>query len=221
MYSNRLLVLVAIALLGSCGDERDTGSRTALPASSLPGVYTGVFPCQGCPGIPTTLWLRPDERFFYEQQYPGVDGHEGINAYNLGHWTWSVGDQRLVLEGAGPGRAFTRLDKDTLLMLNESDLEHLLSRDPAAPEFARVIRMTGTISVRSDVVSFTECLTGLVAPVTRGGDFARFRHQYRSVGERGRPAHVELEGHFSWSDDNDPQSMTIDRFITVKADESC
>lgn len=205
-------------LLGGCNGDRDTESQSELPVSSLPGTYAGVFPCEGCPGIPTTLWIRSDGRFFIEQEYPETDGQPTMNAYNLGRWNWNAGDQELRLEGAGPRRAFARPEHDVLLMRTDSDLEHRLTRESGASQFSAAIEMSGLIQKRGNSVSFTECLAGFAAPVNRGGDYARLLHQYRSVGGRGRPIYVELEGRFSWSDDGSLKSVTVERLVTVKAE---
>jgi len=221
MSLHRLAILFAIAMVGGCSDDRDSDSSAELPEASLPGVYAGVFPCDGCPGIMATLWLRKDGRFFIRQRYPADNAREGMDAYNLGRWSFIADDRAIELRGAGPRRTFMRMDRDTLLMQTDSDLEHRLTRDPTRPDFSATIRMAGMMRMSGDSASFTECLTGFVAPVSKGGDFARFRHQYRSAGGRSELTYVELEGRFSWSDDGSPKSLTIERFITVKANGAC
>jgi hypothetical protein len=57
--------------------------------------------------------------------------------------------------------------------------------------------------------------------VNTGGEFARFQHQYRSVGGQGKPAYVELEGRFTWDENGSPTSLTITRFVTIKMNEAC
>lgn len=210
-------ITVLAILLTGCSGGSDTDSRLELPVSSLPGTYSGVFPCESCPGIPTTLWVRSDGRFFIEQEYPEVDGQPAMNAYNLGRWNWIVSDQDLQLQGSGPRRTFVRPDRDILVMRTDSDLEHRLTRVSEATRFSAVISMSGLIQKRGKSVSFTECLTGFTAPINRGGDYARLMHQYRSVGGDG-PTYVELEGRFSWSDDGSLKSVTVERFVTVKAE---
>lgn len=221
MTLNRIVILIVFFLVGSCGGDGDVESPPNLPINSLPGVYVGVFPCEGCPGIPTTLWLRSDGRFFFEQEYPAVEEREAMSAHNLGRWNWVVDERTLTLQGSGPARRFARQDADTLMMRTDSDLEHRLGRDASAPDFSATIRMVGMARMRGGNAWFTECLTGLEAPVKKDGDFARFRHQYRSAGGQGRAVVVELEGHFSWSPGGAPGSLTIDRFVTVKAEGGC
>jgi hypothetical protein len=221
MSLNRLALFLVIALVGGCSDDRDSGSSAALAEVSLPGVYAGVFPCDGCSGITATLWLRNDGRFFFRQRYPADNAREAMDAYNLGRWSLIANGRVIELRGAGPRRSFMRMDRDTLLMQTDSDLEHRLTRDATEPDFSATIRMAGMMRMSGDNASFSECLTGLVAPVNRGGDFARFRHQYRSAGGRIGPTYVELEGRFSWSGDGALKSLTIERFVTVKANGSC
>lgn len=221
MPSNLLLILLAIALLISCSDDQGSKPAMDLLPASLPGVYAGVFPCEGCPGIASTLWLRSDGRFFFGQRYAADEARGAIDAYSLGRWS-SIADHRMIeLRGDGPVRKFTRLDRDTLVMRTASDLEHRLTRDAMAPEFSATIRLLGKMRELDDSMFFTECLSGLVAPVSKGGDFARFLRQYRIARRSSKPALVELEGSFSWSDDGTVKSLTIERFIAVKARGVC
>lgn len=221
MTSVRSLIFLIIVLIGGCTEDQDLERPDEIPLASLPGVYSGVFPCADCPGIRTTLWIRGDGRFFIEQEYPESDGREEMVAYNLGRWSWFADDQVLVLQGAGPSRTFTRPDADVLIMRTESDLEHRLNRDPAAPDFSAAIRMSGMMQLIADGAFFTECLTGLVVPVSRRGDYSRFVHQYRSVAGRGEQTYVELDGRFSWSGDGALRSLTIVRFVTIRSGASC
>ncbi|MDH3578579.1 MAG: copper resistance protein NlpE N-terminal domain-containing protein [Gammaproteobacteria bacterium] len=218
---NHPLILLVIVLVGGCSDDGDSDSPEELPKASLPGVYAGVFPCEGCPGITSTLWLRSDGRFFFRQQYPEDNVREAMDAYSIGRWSSIDDDRGIELSGSGPRRTFMRLDRDTLVMRTHSDLEHRLTRDSTTADLSATIRMEGTMRTLGDSVSFTECLTGFVAPVSRGGDFARFRHQYRSADRRSEPTYVELEGRFSWSGDGSLKSLIIERFITVKANGAC
>lgn len=221
MRSIRATFLMVGLFIGACGGDRDGASSEESAEASLPGVYTGVFPCDGCPGIPTTMWIRSDGRFFFQQRYPEVDDRAAMSAYNLGRWSWHANDDVVVLEGAGPTRTFSRLDRDRLVMQTASELEHRLRRDPAAPAFSANIRMSGLMHVRGTSAMFTECLTGFAVPVSKGGDFRRFQHQYRGVGARGEQVYVELDGRFSWLADGAPGSLTIERFATIRPDGSC
>ncbi len=221
MTMNRIVLLTALALLGSCSGGNDTGSASKLPVASLPGVYSGVFPCEGCPGIPTTLWLRSDGRFFIEQAYPAVDERPAMNAHGLGRWDWAVEERTVLLKGSGPTRSFVRPDVDTLIMQTDSDLEHRLVRDPAARRFSATINMVGMARMRGGNAWFRECLTGLEVPVSKAGDFSRLRHQFRSASEQGRAVVVELEGRFSWAQDGTPGSLTVERLVTVKTEGGC
>ena len=220
MSSSRLRLLLVFAMVAGCSDGGD-GDAPELPEASLPGVYAGVFPCEGCPGIASTLWLRPDYSYFFRQQYAADDALEATEAYSLGRWSLVTGARAIELSGAGPRRVFAVRGDDELLMRTDSDLEHRLTRDPTAAAFAAPIRLTGLMRVRGNSVSFTECLTGLAAPVSKNGEFARFQHQYRSVGRSSEPTFVEFEGRFSWADDGAPKLITIERFITVKENGTC
>ena len=217
--ASRLLILSVTLLVGACGDDRTVPADQS--ESTLPGVYAGTFPCQNCPGIRATLWLRPDGRYFLRQRYLEDAESDAMTSYSLGRWRWIPDDTVLELQGAGPGRTFTYPDRDTLLMRTGSDLEHRLSRQSAAPDFTSTIAMTGMMKTTGGGASFTECRTGLTAPVEGNRELTRFRQQYRRAEARGRPAYVELEGRFAWSPDGSLQSFVIERFITVKEGQSC
>ena len=63
-----VLLLMALQAIG-CSDDQESVPAPVLPVGSIPGVYSGVFPCDGCEGIATTLWLRADGTYFFEQRY--------------------------------------------------------------------------------------------------------------------------------------------------------
>jgi uncharacterized lipoprotein NlpE involved in copper resistance len=218
--SLRCLALLAL-LLGACGDSRD--APPAPPRSaSLPGVWVGVFPCDDCPGIDVTLWLRADERFFIEQHYrPGDSSGTPATAYGLGRWRWDAGGRVLVLDGEGPDRIFEPDGADALRMRTPSPLEHRLRRNADSPAFGATLRLSGTARREGDAYVFEECLTGYALPLDSGGDYARLRRHYRSVVPRGAAAPVELEGRFIWTADGAPASFRIERFITFRDEGGC
>lgn len=221
MLSRRFLILAATVLIGGCGKSSDDMSSGDSYDPSLPGVYSGTFPCRNCPGIETTLWLRPDQRFFIRQRYPEDGDSKEATTFNLGRWSLIADGRVLDLRGAGPVRSFTRSDRDTLIMRGDSKIEHRLSRERAAREFTSTIAMSGMMSIRGDGASFRECLTGLSAVVEKGGDYTRFQRQYRSTKSRGKPAFVEFEGRFIWLGDGSLKSVAIERFKTVREGRTC
>ena len=64
MFQKRPLLTVVLLLVSACGDDGDREPPPELRVASLPGVYSGVFPCDGCPGIPTTVWLLMGGGYF-------------------------------------------------------------------------------------------------------------------------------------------------------------
>ena len=217
----RYLALLA-TLLGACGESTNDLSKQALPPATLPGVWTGIFPCDNCPGIDTSLWLRADGRFFIEQHYPAIS-EEGVptTAHGLGRWMWNAEEQTVALEGKGPDRIFEQPDAEKLIMRTASSLAHRLDRNAASPPFAATIRLGGTARRQGDAYIFQECLTGFELPIETTGDYSRFRHQYRSVTPRDQPAPVEFEGRFTWAANGAPQSVHIVRFVTIRDEGGC
>jgi hypothetical protein len=216
----RLLLVAYLGIVG-CGQPTDSEVSANTSTAALPGVYAGQFPCVNCPAISTRLWLRADGRYFISQRYlPDENGDEMI-VYGLGRWHRGEADRTVVLAGDGPPRTFAWPDPETLIMRTDSELEHRLSRDPESPDFTARISMTGMMRNAGKNSVFEECLTGLEAPVGKGGDYARFLHQYRSVAAGGEEVFVEFEGRFSWFPGGAPESVTIDRLVTIRKKDSC
>ena len=221
MLSRRNLILAATFLIGGCSNGGDDMSSGDSYDPSLPGVYSGTFPCRNCPGIETTLWLRPDKRFFIRQRIPGDADSEAVTTYNLGRWNLIADGRVLDLRGAGPVRSFMRSNRDTLVMRGDAEIEHRLARERVTRGFTSTIAISGVMSVAENKVTFRECLTGLSAAVEKGGDFARFQRQYRNAKAHGEPAFVEFEGRFIWSGNDALKSFAIERFVSIKENQSC
>ena len=214
-------VIAISALVAACGDAASERARTTFspPAGPAPDVYRGVFPCEDCPGIDTTLWLRADGTFFWRQRYLDEAGAVTTTGYNVGRWHADA-DGTLVLTGSGPSRRLELADADTLRLVTPSAGEHRLTRDPGGEPFTDRVRIEGLAVVENNTTTVSECRTGLEAPAG-GADLSRFVRQYRSLGYRGRPAFVELEARFEWSDDGALRSIAVDRFVTIKAGRTC
>jgi copper homeostasis protein (lipoprotein) len=221
MLVRSFVIMSLTAVAAACtGDPSDgPGARFVPPVEPTPDVYSGVFPCDNCPGISTTLWLHADGTFFWHQAYPDDAGDIAATARNLGRWHVDP-EGILVLEGGGPARRFRLASPDELQMLSFSALEHRLARDAGAPPFTDSVRIEGMAFVEDGNATFTECNTGLVAPAG-GAAFLPFLRQYRSLGFRGEPVFVELEARFEWSDDGSLQSFAVERFITLKPNGKC
>lgn len=221
MSLNRSVIVLIIALAAACSDDAEAPVPTPVEIVVSPGVYSGVFPCEGCEGIGITLWLRADHRFFFKQQFSADGVRDAMTTYSFGRWEFLIEEAAIELRGEGPRRTFESMDGETLLMRTHSELEHRLARQPAMKDFTDTVRLTGIMQAQGDAMSFTECLTGYVAPVSKQGDFRRFQHQYRSATGQGKPVFAEFEGRYSWSADHALQAITIERFVTIKVNGSC
>ena len=215
--------VIGFALLSGCEDKDEQPVPEAPPPETLPGAWAGVFPCDNCAGIDTTLWLRSDGRFLIEQQYPPGenDGGPALTAHGLGRWHWAGDVRHLVLDGRGPQRVFERPEPDILLMQSGSPLEHRLERNGAASDFPVTIRMTGTVREQGKGHLFTECLTGYSVPLETGGDYPRFARQFRTLVPGGAEAPVELDGRFAWGENGAPSALRLVRLVTIRASGGC
>ena len=126
---------VATLLLAGCSEDTPAPVPDAPLAASLPGVWTGTFPCENCSGIDTQLVLRPDGIFLFAQtDAPAAeDVPKPVTAYSLGHWSWDPGARLLTLSGRGPSRVFARPAADELVMQTASPLEHRLAKRNRTP----------------------------------------------------------------------------------------
>ncbi|MDX1403583.1 MAG: copper resistance protein NlpE N-terminal domain-containing protein [Woeseiaceae bacterium] len=215
----RSLILGITVLVAACSEDR--AAREAEIEAALPGVYAGTFPCQNCPGIEVTVWMRPDRRFFIRREYLADADSPASTVYNLGRWTLLAGGEAVELRGAGPVRSFDRRDNDTLLMQTGSEVEHRLTRQRQSPAFTQKIALSGMMSMQGDRASFAECYTGFRTSVAKNGDFASFGRQYRNAAKPGEAAFVEFEGRFLWSGDGSLRAVTIDDFRTIKDGRRC
>lgn len=215
----RVATFLALLLFVTGCDRTDDADAPGL-AEVATGAYAGTFPCDGCPGIPTRLWLRGDGVYFLEQHYPRNDGSsEAVTS--LGRWSRAGDDGELELRGEGPLRRFSRQGADALIMQTASPLEHRLVRDPTLGDFDGGVVVEGTITPGRDESIFAECLTGQRLTLARRADYATFARQYRRFGANGAPVFVEFEGKFRWRADGSPEAIEILRFVTIRSDGSC
>jgi hypothetical protein len=228
--SHRLPSILALAiLLSSCGRDPagDTQRRTPMPAT-LAGVYSGELPCSNCAAIDATLWLRADGRFFFRQQIrddaASAETAQAPSAtYGLGRWSWDEIAAEAVLRGAGPERRLTVRDEHQLQLRVPSPVEHVLTRDAAAPRFADRVTLDGESAVTENGATFKECLTGLALPVADAGAYRELRRQHRRMNPRGKVALTTVEAHFvaTQTGSTTSERLVVDRFITIKPGQGC
>jgi len=209
----------ALVLLAACGDDPAPAEEVPLPAPR-PGVYAGLYPCDGCPGIDVALWLRNDGTFLLEQRYRAGDSTPPAPAHALGNWEWRPDEATLELSSGGPARVFDRAKDGALIQRTPSSVEHRLDPDPSRARIDATLRLRGTARRVGDGYRFRECRTALDVPVATSGDYRRFRNHYRSVAS-GTEAPVELVGHFDWDPDGTPAALVIDSFVTLRTTPGC
>lgn len=220
--------LALLALAGCARDTAETERATPMPPS-LPGVYSGDFPCSNCAAIAATLWLRPDGAFFLRQRFVDspTDGPapppDATATFGLGRWQWDETTAHVVLRGAGPERRLTLPSADRLRLVVASRLEHLLAREPVAPPFADRLMIDGESAVSDGGATFTECLTGLTFPVADAGAYRELRRQHRRVNPRGKIALTTVEARLEQvaTDTTSSERLVIERFVTMKPGMGC
>ena len=212
----------ALALLAAvlgCEAEREVAPVAIPMPASLSGVYSGRLPCHDCAAIATTLWLRPDGRFFMRQSLvdegdepPGTPS----TTHSLGRWQWDETAGEAVLRGPGPERRLTTSDGERLELRVTSPLEHVLTRDPSAPVFDDRLALDGESAVTENGATFRECFTDLTFVVSESGAYRELRRQHRRMNAHGRVALTTIEGHLATSG-----RLVVDRFVTIKPGTAC
>jgi len=219
MPISRFLAGALVLLCGGCSEDlHQAEHRPNLPPASLPGVYSGIFPCTNCEGIATMLWLRPDHAFFMRSSYLDENQNPSLEVHGLGRWHWDTEQHALVLVAPGPERLFARPDPDRLRLVTRSEMEHTLLRDPAAPDFVDEIRIQGQLAIDGRTIRLTECLTAVTAEIEHEQAYSRLVRQARRFGT---PAMLELEGRFNWDGDESPPSLVVTGVMSYKPGEHC
>jgi len=222
-----VLALAAFGLAGCSGNSGDDAVATTPRPPTLPGVYTGRLPCSNCSAIAATLWLREDGRFFLRQALTDDDSanpaRRDAPTYALGTWHWDEQAAEAVLTGAGPPRHLTVLDAERLRLRTPSPVEHVLTRDPAAPPFTDRLALDGESGVSEKGAVFKECLTGLQLTVADAGAYRELRRQHRQLNPRGKVALTHIEGHIATTTDGTTTSevLIVDRVLTLKPGTPC
>jgi hypothetical protein len=217
-------IVLLTALLGACTAERtDAPVATPMPAT-LTGVYSGQLPCSNCAAIATTLWLRPDGRFFMRQRFvdegdsvAGQSPAKNPATYSLGRWHWDELAAEAVLRGAGPERRLATRDDERLELRVASPLEHVLMRDVSHPKFVDRLLLDGESAVTENGATFRECLTGLTFTVSESGAYRELRRQHRRTNASGKVALTTIEGHIATTSER----LVVDRFVTIKPGTAC
>jgi copper homeostasis protein (lipoprotein) len=102
------------------------------------GVFTGTLPCADCPGIDTTLTLKPDGSYASHQAYRERDS----SFDDSGVWSVEAAGKQVRLATKGPNpqvRLYAIAAYDRLRMLDadgkpiESGLDYSLKRTPQSP----------------------------------------------------------------------------------------
>jgi hypothetical protein len=213
-------LLIAIALsspLAACsGSGGDGEPVAAVDIGSLPGVYSGVFPCLDCPGIDARLWLRPDGAFFLRQDRRAAEGTELERTHALGRWAWDAGAGELVLRGRGPERRFHYADGDLKMLVPGAP--HILEHDTAPEPFSDRVTLEGQYESAVGVGNLRECVTGLELTVRDDTGGRNLRRRHRSVSAADRAVWVRIEAHLGYGRG---EVLAIDRVLAIRPGQAC
>lgn len=226
-----LLLLCPMLLLAACRAAPTPEALVAVaPPAAVPatGLFAGTLPCADCPGIRTTLQLRPDARFLLHELYEGR-GEQAV-ASDFGHW--QEADGRVTLAGKGQPRQFRRDGPDRLRLLDlagseiRSPLPYDLHRDTRTAAIAAPVSLHAAFTYQADAPRLRDCATGLDLPVAMTADYPALERGYLAV----RPApgapvvvqvDVTLEMQPAMEGDGRTESWVVRRFATALPGAAC
>ena len=146
---------------------------------------------------------------------------EPSTTYSLGRWAWDEIAAEAVLRGAGPERRLVVRDHERLELRVASPVEHVLTRDAAAPGFGDRVMLDGESAVTERGATFKECLTGLTLTVADAGAYRELRRQHRRMNPRGKVALTTVEGHLVDEGSTTSERFVVDRFVAIKPGRGC
>lgn len=76
-------------------DESLSSDNAGFDMKGFAGTFSGTLPCASCPGIDTTLVLKPDGTYEITETY---QGENGAPATMDGTWTVEAGDAQIRLD---------------------------------------------------------------------------------------------------------------------------
>lgn len=227
-----LPALFAALLLASWVAPRELAAVEASPFELLPATFSGQLPCASCPGIRTTVTLRPDGVFLLRSIYLEAEGGEDRAFHDLGRWSLSDDSRALTLRGGTEApRRFAVDGPDRIRMLNnlgetiESELDYSLTRIDYDP-IEEPMRLRGMYVYMADAARFGECLSGLDRPVAMEKDSISLERAYlEDRSEPGARMMVTFEGHLAqrppMEGDGTVEVFVVDRFDEIWPDLIC
>lgn len=110
------LLLAASLTLTACHSTRKTAGTTPRTPADWAGTYRGTLPCADCPGVVTTITLRPDGSFARRSAYIDRNGPAYVAT---GTASWDGTGGTLVLKEPGDAMAMRYIaDAATLTQLD-------------------------------------------------------------------------------------------------------
>jgi uncharacterized lipoprotein NlpE involved in copper resistance len=92
---NLFLIILLMALLGSCASNQARNANTPELSLNWAGVYSGVIPAADGPGIEVQLTLNSDRTFTLQYKY--ID--KGDNVFiQEGNFTWNKAGDSIILD---------------------------------------------------------------------------------------------------------------------------
>jgi len=235
-------LLVAVSLVAGCGapDDGEAGrpllpdvdagepEASGGPLTGLPATFTGVLPCEDCPGVDYHLNLFADGSFFLrtvrrDQPMGTTD--------DIGRWDLSSDGDTLLLTGSQGPRYLALQDRVTLRWLDASGRPKP-STEPAdlvrAPAFKALYvhaTLRGTYVSMMDTGMFTECLTQRRWLVANEGGAAALEAVYREQqSQAGEPLLVSVTGQLARRSSEDGESrdvLLVESVVNASAGAPC
>ncbi len=207
-------------------DSTIGAKQTGFAVKQLAGLFYDTLPCADCPGIATTIYLKPDLTFLLEREYIGKK-----TAYETG--TWTTSDSLLRLTGTRDTEQF-KIESHALLEVLGKDGKEIagtpkkmeLHRNNVPFKPLQPIPIEGIFRSIHDTMEIHVCSMNKDYQATLAPSAMTMTSKYKQVAkQQGQPIFAKVAGHFelrpSLNDTTTQDFFVIEKFISFDAKGVC
>lgn len=229
----KYIFLLVVIFCVACGDDSNETSNsleakaaTGLSMNEFAGMFYDSLPCEGCPGIGTKVYFKPDSTAIVEE----VRDKKNI-VYHLGRWM--VADSIITLRsgtrlwqfGISSHAQIEVLDKGSSVL--DSTTKRLVMRRNNVP-FTPLnpIPVEGVFWGTADTMHLYLCSLGRAYPAAISPEALKMKTAYNSaVPAAGQKIYARVAGHFelrpALNDTITRDYFVIDKFSAFSKTDSC
>ena len=229
-------ILILVFVLSACSsNNKKTGANTdrlqaqqdtsGFSVKRLTGMFYDTLPCADCPGIATTLYLRPNNTFITQNQYL-----ERSVFYQTG--TWQVTDSILHLTDNDGQQLYKVVNYTEIEVLDtegkkiENTREKLvLHRNNIPFKPLHPIPVEGNFSAVNDTMKLMVCSMKKEYPATLAPTALMMAVKYKKITQPGKAVFAKVLGHFelrpSLQNNTTEDFFVIEKFVAFDPSKQC